>query len=471
MLKTACKFIKNKAKTFRSSANALKPVVRDLFPDRLNIFAFLIIGFAVSILLGFLLLLLPVSNSSGEWGNPLVVFFTSTSAVTDTGLVLVDTSTSWTTFGQVVIMFLIQIGGLGFMLSSAFLIFMAGQHAQLRDFRVADAFGATNRKEFKHLLANTIIITAVFEAIGILIIAVALELSGARMPWWSAIFHSVSAFNNAGFDILHNGASLTGYAGQPLVLAMFALLSFAGAFGVTVFTGIYRKMHGEAFTLDTKLALSGTMTLFIGGALLIFVLGWLGSNSVNMDVGSALSNALFLSITSRTAGFTAINLGFLPMSSLFTIMILMFIGGVSGSTAGGIKVNTFAVLSYTASSYTKGKKDVEIFHQRLRTVQVHRAVAVTFFAVVFIFGVALLLSITEHQGFIEILFETISAFSTVGLSIGETSALSTIGQILIIITMIIGRLGPLTLALAIADAGVPPETEEEKKPLGTVQVG
>jgi trk system potassium uptake protein TrkH len=310
ILKTLYVSLKKGAKSFRSSVNAIKRVTRDAFPDRLNIFAFLIIGFMLSIALGFLLLLLPVSNSSGQWGNPLVVFFTSTSAVTDTGLVLVDTSTSWTTFGQVVIMFLIQVGGLGFMLSSAFLILMAGQHAQLRDFRVADAFGATNRKEFKHLLVNTLIITAVFEACGILIIAAALEFSGAQMPWWSAVFHSISAFNNAGFDILHNGESLTGYAGQPLVLAMFAMLSFAGALGVTVFTGIFRKIQGEAFTLDTKLALSGTLALFIGGTLLIFILSWQGSSSGATGIGSVLSNALFLSVTSRTAGFTAVNLGF-----------------------------------------------------------------------------------------------------------------------------------------------------------------
>jgi trk system potassium uptake protein TrkH len=411
--------------------------------------------------------MLPQASVSGESTKPLTAFFTATSAVTDTGLVVVDTSTHWSHFGQVVILVLFQMGGLGFMTVTSFLLLMAGRRIMFRDFRVADALGLHNAREFVRLLLWTLGITIVVEAVGIALLSIYLR-DGAT-PWWSAVFQAVSAFNNAGFDTVGGGGSLTRYASEAQVLSVIAGLSFIGALSAPVVIGLVNLARGGQLSLDVKLALVTTSALVGVGTLLILFTDFNNPATLGpLDTPDKLMDSFFTSVTARTAGFSSLNMGALTLQALFIVMILMFIGGVSGSTAGGIKVNTFSVLWFTALSYIRGRRHVDIFRQRVSETQIHKAVAVIFFAFALVLVVALILSATEDLSFRDLSFETVSAFGTVGFSTGITSSLSVAGQFLLIFTMFVGRLGPLTVGLALAESR---EVKEEECPETEVRVG
>ena len=439
-------------------------------PRGINIFVAIILAFALLILIGSLLLMLPRSSASGEWTKPLTALFTATSAVTDTGLVVVNTGAHWSHFGQVLILVLLQLGGLGFMTTTSFLLVMAGRRVMFRDFRVADALGAHNGREFARLLLWTLGITIVVEGVGTALLAIYLRQEGmASYPWWSATFHAISAFNNAGFDTAGGGASLAGYANNARVLSLVAGLSFMGALSAPVVIRLINLMTARELGLDAKLALTTTLSLVGIGTLLIFFMELRNPASLGpLDMPAKLMNSFFTSVTARTAGFLSLNMSALMLPALYIIMVLMFIGGVSGSTAGGIKVNTFSVLWLTALSYIRGRRHVDIFRQRVPETQVHKAVAVVFFAFVLVSVVALALSATEDLSFRDLAFETVSAFGTVGFSTGITSSLSVAGQFLLIFTMFVGRLGPLTVALALSESR---EVEEEERPEAEVRVG
>jgi len=438
-------------------------------PRGINIFIAIILSFALLILIGFLLLMLPQASISGESTKPLTALFTATSAVTDTGLVVVDTGTHWSHFGQVVILALFQMGGLGFMTVTSFLLLMAGRRIMFRDFRVADALGAHNARDFVQLLLWTLGITIVVEAAGIGLLAIYLRESATGYPWWSAVFQAVSAFNNAGFDTVGDGASLTRYASEPQVLSVIAGLSFIGALSAPVIIGLVNLRRGRQLSLDAKLALVTTLGLVGVGTLLILFMDFNNPATLGpLDTPGKLMDSFFTSVTARTAGFSSLNMGALTLQALFIVMILMFIGGVSGSTAGGIKVNTFSVLWFTALSYIRGRRHVDIFRQRVPETQIHKAVAVIFFALALVLVIALVLSATEDLSFRDLSFETVSAFGTVGFSTGITSSLSVAGQFLLIFTMFVGRLGPLTVGLALAESR---EVKEEECPEAEIRVG
>ena len=439
-------------------------------PRGANVFVGIVLAFAFLIAIGFVLLMLPRSSASGEWTKPLIALFTAASAVSDTGLAVVNTGTHWSHFGHVIIAILIQLGGLGFMTTTSFLLVMAGRRVTFRDFRVADALGAHNGREFVRLLLWTLGITIAVEAAGTALLAVSLRQEGAASyPWWSAIFHAVSAFNNAGFDIVGDGASLVSYANNGRVLSLIAGLSFLGALSVPVITSLLGLLRGKGLGLDAKLALTTTLSLVVIGTLLIFLVELRNPASLGpMDTPVKLLNSFFTSVTARTAGFASLDMKALMLPALYIIMMLMFIGGVSGSTAGGVKVNTFAVLWLTAQSYIRGRRHVDIFRERVPETQIHKAVAVVFFALLLVSVVALALTATENLSFGDLAFETVSAFGTVGFSTGITSSLSVAGKLMIIFTMFVGRLGPLTVALALAESR---EVAEEDVPEGEVRVG
>lgn len=447
-----------------------KRVIGFTSPRGINLFAAVIASFALLILVGFLILILPPASASGEWTDPLTALFTATSAVTDTGLVVVDTGTHWSHSGQVVILALFQMGGLGFMIVTSFLLLMARRRIVFRDFRVADALGAHNAREFAWLLVWTLSITVLTEAVGVTLLAICLRAQGmAEYPWWSATFHAISAFNNAGFDTVGDGASLARYASNTRVLSVVAGLSFMGALSTPVVIALVRLMWRGQFMLDDKLALTTTLGLVVAGALLIFLMDM--HNPVTLGplaTSDKLMNSLFTSATARTAGFSSLPLGALSLQALFIVMILMFIGGVSGSTAGGIKVNTFSVLLLTALSYIRGRRHVDVSRHRIPENQIHKAVAVVFFATAVVMLVAFVLSATETLPFRDLFFETVSAFGTVGFSTDITSSLSAAGRFLLIFTMFMGRLGPLTVALALAESR---EVKEEEYPEADVRVG
>ena len=436
----------------------------------INIFAAVILGFVLMIVLGFLFLMLPQSSSSGRWTPPLTALFTAVSAVSDAGLAVVETGTYWSRFGQAVVLALIQLGGLGFMTIASFLLLLARRWVLFRDFRVSDALGADNARDFVGLLFWTVGITVVVEAAGTYALAVSLKEEGVPgYPWWSATFHTISAFNNAGFDILGDGTSLARYAGDARVLGIMAGLSFLGALSAPVIIGLVAMIGRGRLGADAKLAIATTVGLTVGGAALIFLMESQNAATMgSLDVRRQVMNAVFTSVDARSTGFASFNMGDMTFQALFVVAALMFIGGVSGSTAGGIKVNTFSVLWLTALAFIRGRRHVDVFQERVAETQIHKAVAVVFFAVVLVVVVALTLSATESASFRDLLFETVSAFGTVGFSTGITSTLSATGEWLIMATMFAGRLGPLTVALALAESrGV----EEEERPEADVRVG
>ena len=440
-------------------------------PHGLNIFVALTLGFALLILVGFALLMLPHASASGEWTNPRTALFTATSAVTDTGLVTVETGSYWSEFGQTIILILIQLGGLGFMAVTSFLLLMAARRVLFRDFRVADALGTNNAREFARLIYWTLGITFVMEVVGILLLGFLLRGEGTSgHPWWSATFHAISSFNNAGFDTVGDGSSLANYANNAQVLSVVAVLSFIGALSAPVIVALVSLMRGRQLGLDAKLALATVLALVVIGTLLIFLMERHNPDTLGpLSTPGKLVNSFFTSITARTAGFSSLNMGALGLRALFIIMILMFIGGVSGSTAGGIKVTTFSVLWLTALSYIRGRRHVDIFRQRIPETQIHKAVAVVFFALALVLVIALALSATDDGiSFRDLSFETVSAFGTVGFSTGITSSLSAAGQLLLVFTMFVGRLGPLTVALALTESRA---VQEEECPEADVRVG
>ncbi|MFW6306568.1 MAG: TrkH family potassium uptake protein, partial [Bacillota bacterium] len=265
-----------------------------------------------------------------------------------------------------------------------------------------------------------------------------------------AIFHSVSAFNNAGFDLFGN--SLEGFTGDIIVNFVIMALIVLGGIGFAVMAEIYDNKSIRKFTLQTKMVLIFTLLLIVIGFLSFLFLEYNNQATIgNLPFGEKLLASLFLSITPRTAGFNTVPTGQLQSSTLFLTIILMFIGASPGSTGGGIKTTTFGVLLMTVWNLIKGNDDIEVFKRRLEKDIVFKAVVTTFLALILVIVVTMILSITEGKAFISIMFETVSAFGTVGLSTGITSTLSRIGKALITFTMFVGRVGPLTLAMALAE--------------------
>ncbi|MBO8129457.1 MAG: Trk family potassium uptake protein [Peptococcaceae bacterium] len=409
----------------------------------------LVVGFAVLIAVGTILLSLPVATSSGDGAGILTALFTSTSAVCVTGLVVVDTGTFWSPFGQFIILLLIQIGGLGFMTMATLFAILLGKKIGLRERMViTEALNQVNPAGIVRLVRNVLIFAFTIEALAALI------LTGfwfQELGWrslWFGVFHAVSAFNNAGFDLVGDFRSLSPYVNSPVVNAAIFIPVVLGGLGFAVVTDVYQKRRWSRFALHTRLVLVITLMLLLAGAAIILMLEY---NHVlkQLDWGSKIMAALFQAAMPRTAGFSTINMSELEITTQFIITLLMFVGAAPGSTGGGIKITTLAVLVLAAYALSRGREDAEIFRRRIPKDQIYRALTIALIGIVLVILVTLALLISEGQDFLVTLFEAVSAFSVVGLSLGLTTQLSPVGQVLIIITMFIGRLGPLTVAFAL----------------------
>ena len=418
--------------------------------------AVLILGFASLIVVGTVILMLPFSSAAGTWTTPMDALFTATSAVCVTGLVVVDTGTYWSPFGHVAIAVLIQIGGLGFMTGSTLLLFvLVGRRTGLRDrILVQASTGVPQLGEVTTLLRRIAAFTIVTELTGAVILAMVFAGEGlgwGQAAWWG-VFHSVSAFNNAGFDLTGGFRSITAYATNPVLLASIGLLIVLGGLGFAIVGDAVTKGRWGRFALETKIVLLTTVVLLVVGALTTALFEWSNPATLgSLPEDHRAINALFQSITYRTAGFAAIDPGGLTEAGLFVGMALMFIGAASGSTGGGIKVNTFSVLLASIISTARGRRSTEVFGRRIPDVIVFRALSVALLAVAIVFGVALLLEIlAPTQSFHDVLFEAVSAFGTVGLTTGITPAMPDAAQLVLVGGMFVGRLGPLTLVLALA---------------------
>jgi trk system potassium uptake protein TrkH len=415
----------------------------------------LVIGFAMLIAAGSVVLMLPISAASGSWTAPVTALFTATSAVCVTGLVVVDTADHWSPFGQVVILALIQLGGFGFMTGSTLLLFLlVGRRTGLRDRILAqESTGVRDLGSVRQVVRRVALFTLIAEGIGTVVLAVTFHAryGDATKAAWHGLFHTVSAFNNAGFDLMGEFRSLTEFADDPWVLAPIGMLIILGGLGYAIVGDALSKRRWNRFALETKLVLLTTGALLVFGTGAIAVFEWANPATLGaMPEGQRVLNAAFEATTLRTAGFSALTTGQLTVASLFVVMALMFIGGASGSTAGGIKVNTFSILLFTILSTARGRPSAEAFGRRVPHILIYRALSVALLAVAAVFAFALGLQLLAGESFVAVLFEAVSASATVGASTGITPTLPDPAKLWLVPAMFAGRLGPLTLVLALS---------------------
>ncbi len=408
------------------------------------------LGYLVSIFIGTILLLLPFASKNG--GTSFVdALFTATSATCVTGLVPFDTFTNWTMFGQIVILLLIQIGGVGFMTIITLVFMMLGKSIGLYNRTVLmQSAGSYNISGVNVLIRRIVIGTLSFEFLGALLLFFGFKNT---MPIGTAIyfgiFHSISAFCNAGFDIMGApGGSLTEYYNNPLVLITIMCLIVIGGSGFIVWSDLIEsKFNVTKIKTHSKIVLVFNTILILVGALLFFLFEFSSArgNYTDLSLGDKVLNSFFLSITPRTAGFNALDNSALSAGGKILTIILMFIGGNSGSTAGGIKVTTFVIVFLSLFSIARGNDKVVIFKRRVADGIVKQSGALFTAYVSLIVFASLLISMAENFTFEEILFEVVSAIGTVGLSLGITAFCGVFSKIILILLMFTGRLGALAL--------------------------
>lgn len=412
----------------------------------------LAIGFLITIMLGTFLLMLPVSTHPGHRLPFIDALFEATSAICVTGLVVVDTGTTFTVFGQVVLMVLISIGGLGFMTFGILIALLLGKKIGLSERLLIQS--ATNQFSLSGLVKLVKIILAatfVIEGTGAILLAFAWS---NEMGWPKALyyglFHSISAFNNAGFGLEFD--NLSKWAQNPAINLIIASLFILGGIGFTVIMDVTnKKFNVRKWSLHTKLALISTLVFNIVATILIF-----GIESGNPDTLGPMSMAdkiiasFFHATTPRTAGFNTLDLTQMDTDSILLTMALMFIGGSTGGTAGGIKITTFLLLVLVVWAFITQKDGINVFKRRISNELVFRALSISMIGVIVIFCAVFLLEFSEKDvALLSLAFEAVSAFGTAGLSLGATPELSSFGKIIIMVLMFVGRLGPLTFAFAL----------------------
>ena len=408
--------------------------------------------FFLLILLGTALLMLPAASRSGISCGFRPALFTATSATCVTGLVMYDTWSQWSPFGQVVIISLIQIGGLGFMSAATLFVFMLRRRIGLKQRLVmAQALSVSDMDGVVRLQKTVLAGSFAIEAVGALILTVRFlpEYGFFRAVTWGA-FHAISAFCNAGFDIfgaLNPGASLMEFQSDPIVLLTLSALVIVGGLGFIVWEEIAEKRSFRKFSVYTKLVLITTAALLALGWVLTLILEWNNPDTLGpMGIGEKILNGFFQSVTLRTAGFAAIDQALLTEGSKAVAMVLMLVGGSSGSTAGGLKTVTFIVMFLFILSRARGKSNICIFKRTIPQSQVLDAMTIASIMITLAMAGAIFISATSLVGFTDALYETVSALATVGLTAGVTGSLSIPAQFLIILFMYFGRVGVLTIS-------------------------
>ncbi|MCB5223904.1 MAG: TrkH family potassium uptake protein [Candidatus Cloacimonadaceae bacterium] len=413
----------------------------------------LMLSFLLVILIGTVLLMLPVANTRKEVTPVVDALFTATSATCVTGLTVYDVGSYFSKFGQIVILILIQIGGLGIMTVSTAFALLLGRNIDLKLKNVmSQVVGGTNKVNVLHLLKNIVILTVSLELVGALIL-MAKFLRGNTLSHaiYLSVFHSVSAFCNAGFSVFPD--NMARFGGSAIVSLVIPALIILGGLGFTTIIDLlryfFKKDRVNSLNLHTKIVLVTTSVLILGGMLSFLTMEY----HVTMKGFTApqrFLSSFFQSVTLRTAGFSSLDFGAMSKASIFVSMILMFIGASPGSTGGGIKTTTFAVLGLTMVSLLKGRKDISVFGRRIPSNNFREAAGLVFLSAAILFFAVLALLLVEPFSLDKLLFEAVSAFGTVGLSMGITPYLSPLGRILITFLMYVGRIGPLTLIYAFA---------------------
>lgn len=435
----------------------------------------LVLGFAIIIFIGAGLLTLPFASATGQSMSFIDALFTSVSATCVTGLVVVDTGSSFTTFGQIVIVSLIQIGGLGFMTMATLVAFVFRKRITLKERLVLqEALNQGSMEGIVRLIRKVIIYSLSIEAVAAVIFTIRFSLDfGFTRGLYYGIWHAVSMFNNAGFDLFGTVdapfVSFTGYVGDFVVNFVTMMLIILGGIGFIVIADMIEFKKTRKLSLHSRVVLSMSGLLLVVGALGIFIFEFTNIRTLgSLDLGSKILSSFFQSTAARTAGPNTVDIGALRQASQFLIVILMFIGASPGSTGGGIKTTTFTILISAIITMIRGKEDIVIYRYRLAKDRILKAITLSMMALFLVIIVTMILSTTEDSSFIKILFEVTSAFGTVGLTMGLTPELSTLGKVLICLTMFAGRLGTITLAYALQ-----PKQEKElfRYPEGKITIG
>ena len=450
----------------------LKSYLSSIPPARI-----IVISFAVVIIIGALLLTTPFCSRDGVSTPFIDAFFTAVSATCVTGLIVYDTYTHFNVLGQTVIILLIQIGGLGLVTLTTFFNIVIGKKLGLRSMKLAsESINITSVEGINKVIRMAVVFTFSIEAIGaILLSSVFVPKYGIIKGGYTAIFLAISAFCNAGFDILgHEGlfTSLTNYTDSFIVIGTISALIIVGGLGFIVWQDIINYRHTKRLLLHTKVVLIVTAILIAVGTFIYMIYEWDNPYTMGgLSVGEKIGACWFQSVTARTAGFNSIDIiATKDITKIFTIL-LMFIGAAPGSTGGGIKVTTFAVIIMTVVSVIRGKDDTEILKRKVDFRVVYRAIAISTLAITAIFvGVNIIAeTIPQDVGGIPILFEAVSAFATVGLTAGVTSVAGIAGKLVLTFLMFIGRVGPVSLAISLAISQS--KTKNRVIPEGKIMVG
>jgi trk system potassium uptake protein TrkH len=417
------------------------------------------LGFLAVISVGTFLLMMPFATSSGTWNNFLVALFTSTSAVCVTGLVVVDTGSYFSFWGQLIIALLIQIGGLGYMTTTTFLILLLGRKFDLRQkFAIRESFDRPLLQGSTNIIRSIVATTLVFEITAVfLMLNVFSSDYGLRQGLWLSIFHSISAWNNAGFGLFPD--NLVRYYNSWTINLVISGLIIFGGIGYQVIIEMYlwlvnfvqKKQAKFWFSLNFKVVTSTTIILLVLGTVGLWLTEINNPNSFgNFNLQTQFLAAWFQSVTTRTAGFNSIDIGKMTTAGLFLTMGLMFIGASPSGTGGGIKTTTLRILFNCTRSVLEGKEEVILYQREVPIPLILKAIAVVFgTAASIVFATMIISWVDPNLDLIQILFEVISAFGTVGLSTGITASLSPLSQFVLVCSMYIGRVGVLLLIAAI----------------------
>ncbi len=434
----------------------------------------LLILFLVIILIGTIVLMLPISTPKGEVGiSFLEALFTSTSAVSVTGLSVLDVSKTFSTFGKTIIMILFQLGGLGIMTFSSIIMFLIGRKITYQEKRILqedlnqETVGGII-KFIKRLISMVFIIEGIGAILLFLCFRKDFEVGEAI---YYAVFHSISAFCNAGFSLFSN--SFEGYKDNYIINYTISILIILGGIGFavidTVIQNIKRKGRKKSFSLTSRMAVKLSLALIIIGTICIYFFEYSNIKTIgNFNEIDKMTTSFFQSVTARTAGFNTINIGLMKPATIFLFLFLMFIGASPGSTGGGIKTTTVGVIFYSVWATLRNKPDINIKNRRISWHTLNRAITILFISFMYIFLITLVILVIEEKDFTQTLFEVVSAFGTVGISMGITSSLTDFSRILIILTMFVGRVGPLTAALAFGETTKRPK---HKYPEENILVG
>ena len=428
------------------SVDIIKEYLKKLSPSRK-----LILGFLLAILVGTFLLMMPFSLKEGEKLSFLSSLFTIVSAVCVTGLTVVDVSKVFSPVGTTIIIFFIQLGGLGVMTFSSIIFLATGkkmtfyERELLKEERNADSSG-----EIADFIKKLLFIVFIIESIGAVILTT--QFIG-QMSFWKAIyygiFHSISAFCNAGFDIL-GGSNFADYIFHPFFNLILLIEVVCGGLGFAVLLDIYQKRKWQKLSINSKLVLVTTGFLILIGSVFIFILEYGNQNTLG-DLGlfDKVMVSTFMASMARTSGFSMLDIGSLTEPSLLLIMFLMFIGGSPASTGGGIKTTTIAVIFAAIWSLIRGREDVVIFERTVPPIVIFRAMSIFFVSAIVVFLMSMFLCLTEDIALSKILFESVSMFATVGLPTGTINEMDASSRIVIIFVMLMGRIGIISFAMAL----------------------